>query len=87
MALADGGTALIAAALLLAWQELGVLASALAGLTLLGFEVIEVTSIDRRTGNLFPIVIALACRCSLGQSRCGDGRAELRPLSACIVER
>lgn len=54
-----GGSALVAAALLLARREAGVIGSALAGLILLGFEVFEVVSIDRNTGDLFPLVIAL----------------------------
>ena len=63
MTILVGGSALLAAALLLATHELGadpgIYASAVAGLILLGFEVMEVTSIDRNTGSLLAIVLAL----------------------------
>lgn len=59
MAVVVGGSALVAAALLLMRREAGIIVSALAGLILLGFEVFEVVSIDRNTGDLFPLVIAL----------------------------
>lgn len=58
MAIIVGGSALIAAMLLLTEHELGSYMSAFAGLTLLGFEVAEVTSIDHNTGDLFPLVLA-----------------------------
>lgn len=59
MAIIVGGSALLAAALLLTGSRLGILASALAGLILLGFEGVEVLGIDRNTGYLFPLVITL----------------------------
>lgn len=59
MAIVVGGSALLAAALLGTRRRSGVLASALAGLILLGFEIVEVITIDRNTGDLLPVVIAL----------------------------
>lgn len=59
MAIAVGGSALLAAVLLLADRPSGILASACAGVILLSFEVVEVLGIDRNTGNLLPLVLAL----------------------------
>ena len=59
MAVVVGGSALLAAALLLARHKLGILMTALAGLILLCFEVVEVLTIDPNTGNLLPLVIVL----------------------------
>ena len=42
-----GGSFLVAAATILTGREVGVLASALAGLTVIGFEVVEAPIIDR----------------------------------------
>lgn len=42
-----GGSSLFAAATILSGREVGVLASALAGLILVGFEIVEVPIIDR----------------------------------------
>jgi hypothetical protein len=47
--LAVGGSSLLAAATILGGREVGVLASALAGLILVGFEIVEAPIIDRST--------------------------------------
>jgi hypothetical protein len=52
-----GGSSLLAAATILTEGEVGVLISALAGLLLIGFEVVEGTSIDPNLGNgLLPAI-------------------------------
>ena len=59
MTVVVGGSAFLAAVLLLAGHASGIFMLAFAGLILLGFEVAEVMGIDRNTGNMFPLVIAL----------------------------
>lgn len=59
MAIVVGGSALLAAVVLGARRAVGVPLSALAGLILLSFEVAEVVTIDRNTGDLLPLVVAL----------------------------
>jgi len=64
-----GGSFLFAAATILSGHELGVLASALAGLILIGFEFVEVLIIDRYAivlpsavpQQVIMIVLSLAC--------------------------
>jgi uncharacterized membrane protein len=66
---AVGGSYLVAAVTILAGHEVGVLASALAGLILVGFEAVEVAIIDRDAATLPTAVpqqimmtaLALAC--------------------------
>lgn len=57
MAIIVGGSALLAAVTLLAGHTAGVFMSALAGLILLGFEVVEVTTIDPNAGDWLPLVV------------------------------
>src|SRR6266487_2810987 len=59
------GSSLLAAATILTEREVGVLVSALAGLLLMGFEVLEVSIIDRNLGNWLPLVVALQASYSL----------------------
>jgi hypothetical protein len=59
MAVAVGGSALLAAATLLAGSRSAIAFAALAGLLLLAFEVAEVTLIDRNTGGWLPLVVSL----------------------------
>ena len=59
MAIVVGGSALLAAVALGARRAVGVPLTALAGLILLSFEVVEVVTIDRNTGDLLPLVVAL----------------------------
>jgi hypothetical protein len=47
-----GGSSLFAAATILTGREVGVLASAVAGLIAMGFEVVEVVSVESKWGNL-----------------------------------
>jgi len=54
-----GGCSLFAAATILGGREVGVLASAGAGLLMMGFEVVEVVVIDRFGGSWLAIAIAL----------------------------
>jgi len=65
MAIIVGGSSLLAAATILTEREVGVLVSALAGLLLMGFEVLEVSIIDRNLGNWLPLVVALQASYSL----------------------
>ncbi len=66
---AVGGSSLFAAATILSSREVGVLASALAGVILIGFEAVEVAIIDRDVATLptavpqqiMMTVLALAC--------------------------
>lgn len=59
MAVVVGGSALLAAAELLAGSRLAGALGALAGLILLAFEVVEVVGIDQNTGVWLPLVVAL----------------------------
>jgi hypothetical protein len=59
MASIVGGSSLLAAATILTGREVGVLVSALAGLLLMGFEVVEVSIIDRNLGNWLLLVVPL----------------------------
>ena len=59
MAIIVGGSSLLAAATILTGREAGVLVSALAGLLLMGFEVLEVSIIDRNTGNWLLLTVVL----------------------------
>ena len=59
MAIIVGGSSLLAAATILTGREVGVLVSALAGLLLMGFEVVEVSIIDRNLGNWLLLVVPL----------------------------
>jgi len=52
-----GGSSLFAAAAILTRREVGVLASALAGLFTMGFEVVEVVSVNSKWGDAFPIAL------------------------------
>jgi len=54
-----GGCSLFAAATILGGRRVGVLASAGAGLLMMGFEVVEVAVIDRFGGSWLAIAIAL----------------------------
>jgi hypothetical protein len=54
-----GGCSLIATVTIFPKGEVGVLVSALAGLTMMGFEVAEAAIIDRYVGNLLSIAVAL----------------------------
>ena len=47
-----GGSTLFAAAIVLTGRKAGVLASALAGLLTMGFEVVEVLSVESKWGDL-----------------------------------
>ena len=59
MATIVGGSSLLAAATILTGHEGGVLASALAGLLLIGFEVVEVVIIDRKVGDWLLLAVVL----------------------------
>lgn len=59
MASVVGGVPLLAAAALRARHAAGLPLSALAGLILLAFEVVEVVTIDRNTGGWLPLVLTL----------------------------
>jgi hypothetical protein len=59
MAIIVGGSSLLAAATILTGHEVGVLVSALAGLLLMGFEVVEVSIVDRNLGNWLLLVVPL----------------------------
>ena len=59
MAIIVGGSSLLAAATILTGREVGVLVSALAGLLLMGFEVVELSIIDRNLGNWLLLVLPL----------------------------
>lgn len=59
MAIIVGGSSLVAAATILTGREVGVLVSALAGFLLMGFEVVEVSIIDRNLGNWLLLVVPL----------------------------
>jgi hypothetical protein len=54
-----GGGMLLAAATILSGREIGVLASALAGLMMMGFEVVEAAVIDRIGGSELLFAISL----------------------------
>lgn len=57
MAAVVGDSSFLAAEMIRAGREGGVFASALAGLLLMGFEVAEVTMIDRNLGNWLPLAL------------------------------
>lgn len=57
MAAVVGGSSFLAAEMTRAGRGGGVVASALAGLLLMGFEVAEVTMIDRNLGNWLPFAV------------------------------
>ena len=59
MAILVGGSSLLAAATMLAGREVGVLFSALAGLLLMGFEVVEVSLVDPNLGIWLLVVVPL----------------------------
>lgn len=65
MATIVGGSSFLAAEMTRAGREGGVVASALAGLLLMGCEVAEVVSIDRNLGNWLPLVVVLQAIYSL----------------------
>lgn len=52
-----GGSTLFAAATVLTRREVGVLASGVAGLFTMGFEIIEVMSVNSKWGDAFPIAL------------------------------
>src|SRR6266571_3032222 len=54
-----GGSMLLAAATILSGREIGVLASALAGLIMMGFEVVEAAVIDRIGGSQLLFAVSL----------------------------
>jgi hypothetical protein len=54
-----GGSMLLAAATILTGREIGVLASALAGLIMMGFEVVEAAVVDRIGGSELMIAVSL----------------------------
>ena len=54
-----GGSALLAAATLLIEREWAVLVSALAGLMMAGFEVVEAVSIDSKFGDALPTFLGI----------------------------
>ncbi|HEY6406916.1 MAG TPA: hypothetical protein VIY29_05555 [Ktedonobacteraceae bacterium] len=54
-----GGSSLFAAATIITGREVGVLASAFAGLMMMGFEIVEITVVDRFVGSWFSIAVAL----------------------------
>ena len=54
-----GGSMLLAAATILSGREMGVLASALAGLIMMGFEVVEAAVIDRIGGSELLFAVSL----------------------------
>ena len=59
LAIIVGGSFLFAAATILTGSEVGVLASALAGLFMIGFEVVEIAVVDRFGGNVLLIAVVL----------------------------
>jgi hypothetical protein len=59
MAIIVGGSSLLAAATILTGREVAVFVSALAGLLLMGFEVLEVSIIDPNLGNWLLLVVPL----------------------------
>ena len=59
MAIIVGGSSLLAAATILTGHEVGVFVSALAGLLLMGFEVVELSIIDPNLGNCLLLVVPL----------------------------
>jgi hypothetical protein len=65
MATIVGGSSFLAAEMTRAGREGGVVASALAGLLLMGCEVAEVMGIDRNLGNWLPSVVVLQAIYSL----------------------
>ncbi|HXZ05068.1 MAG TPA: hypothetical protein VEH81_09545 [Ktedonobacteraceae bacterium] len=54
-----GGSALLAAATTFIEREWAVLLSVLAGLIMVGFEVVEAACLDSKVGNVFPMVLGL----------------------------
>jgi len=54
-----GGSALLAAATVLIDREWAVLLSVLAGLIMVGFEVVEIVCLDGKVGNALPMVLGL----------------------------
>jgi hypothetical protein len=54
-----GGSSLFAAATILSGREVGVLASAFAGLMMMGFEVVEIAVINRFVGSWLSIAVVL----------------------------
>jgi len=65
MAILVGGSSLLAAATILTESEVGVLFSALAGLLLMGFEVVEVSLVDHNLGIWLLLVVPLQATYSL----------------------
>ena len=59
LAILVGGSFLFAAVTIFTGREMGVLASALAGLFMIGFEVVEIAIVDRFGGNGLSIAVAL----------------------------
>jgi hypothetical protein len=59
LAIVVGGSALLAAATVFIHREWAVLVSALAGLLMVGYLVVEVVSIDSKVGNAFPTVLGV----------------------------
>ena len=59
LAIIVGGSMLLAAATIFTGREIGVLASALAGLFMIGFEVVEIAVVDSSVGNWLSIAVAL----------------------------
>ena len=59
LAIVVGGSALLAAATAFIHREWAVLASALAGLVMVGYLVVEVISIESKLGNALPTALAL----------------------------
>jgi hypothetical protein len=56
-----GGSALFAAATVLTGREVGVMASGIAGLFTMGFEIVEVVSVNSKWGDVFPIALVQQC--------------------------
>lgn len=54
-----GGSALVAAATALVQREWAVFISMLAGLVMIGFEVVEAASLDSKVGSALPMVLGL----------------------------
>ncbi len=54
-----GGSMLLAAATILTWREIGVLASAFAGLAMMIFEIVEAVVIDHIGGSELAIAVTL----------------------------
>ena len=59
LAILVGGSFLFAAVTIFTGREMGVLASALAGLFMIGFEVVEIAVVDRFGGNWLSIAVVL----------------------------